>query len=128
MRGVETAGVEEKGEGAGQHLLATGALHLLGMEIMGRSKVLGGIGGEVMTVKVGGEGGEAMREGGMKGEEDTTMPGTMTTGAMTDGEEGEGETSGTNEEATEIGELGDPSGTSKVANSSSSKMARVLIR
>jgi len=50
---------------------------------------------------------------------------------MRDGEEEAGGTSGTTEEATEVGELGDPSGTSKVVNnSSSSKMVlvRVLIR
>lgn len=132
MRGGEAAGEEEEGE-AGLHLLATEALHHRGMESMERSKVVvsGGSAGEVMTAKVGVEGGEAMREGGMRGEEGTTMPGTTITGEMRDGEEEAGGTSGTIEEATEVGELGDPSGTSKVVNnSSSSKMVlvRVLIR
>ena len=132
MRGGEAAGEEEEGE-AGLHLLATEALHHRGMESMERSKVVvsGGSAGEVMTAKVGVEGGEAMREEGMRGEEGTTMPGTTITGEMRDGEEEAGGTSGTTEEATEVGELEDPSGTSKVVNnSSSSKMvlARVLIR
>ena len=130
MRGEEAAGEEEEGE-AGLHLLATEALHHRGMESMERSKVVvsGGSAGEVMTAKVGVEGGEAMREEGMRGEEGTTMPGTTITGEMRDGEEEAGGTSGTTEEATEVGELGDPSGTSKVVNSSSKMvLEKVLIR
>ena len=129
MRGGEAAGEEEEGE-AGLHLLATEALHHRGMESMERSKVVvsGGSAGEVMTAKVGVEGGEAMREGGMRGEEGTMMPGTTITGEMRDGEEEAGGTSGTIEEATEVGELGDPSGTSKVVNNSSSSSKMVLVR
>merc|ERR1719346_80798 len=52
----------------------------------------------------------------------------MTTGEMTDGEEGEGETSEMNEEATGIGVLEVPSGTSKVVNNSKMVLVRVLIR
>ena len=136
MIGGEAVG-EEEGEEVGLLLQATGALHLRrGMASMERSKAVGsGVSaGEVMTAKVGVEGGEAMREEGTKGEGgDTMMPGITITGAMKDVEEGEEEegTSGTIAGAMVAGELGRLSETSKVANSSSSKMVlatRVLIR
>ena len=136
MIGGEAIG-EEEGEEVGLLLQATGALHLRrGMASMERSKaVVSGVSaGEVMTAKVGVEGGEAMREEGTKGEGvDTMMPEITITGAMKDAEEGEEEegTSGTIAGAMVAGELGRLSETSKVANSSSSKMVlatRVLIR